>query len=94
MRPLLAQHTPNVVNISTLPHEGSSDKVNILGDTEIGEIRDVLLGEGGEVDDGPGQVHVLALANGGGVLHLGGGGREGERKGREMRRQILSSCGV
>ena len=94
MRPLLPQHTANIIDVRTLPHKGSSNEINVLGHAEVSQVRYVLLGEGGEVDNGSRKVHVLALADGGGVLHLGGeGGGEGGRR-DEMKRQILCRRGV
>mmetsp|Transcript_2739 Transcript_2739/g.6542 ORF Transcript_2739/g.6542 Transcript_2739/m.6542 type:complete len:522 (-) Transcript_2739:100-1665(-) len=62
----------NLENIGSLAHEGGSDEIDFIGDTPFGNVGNILLGQSGEVDDNTGQVHVLALTNGGVVHDLAG----------------------
>jgi len=98
---LLPQDASNKINVFALPHKRGGNKIHVLWDPKIGQVRDVLLRQSGEVDNGTGKIHILPLSNGGGVLHLQargreggrgkerrGGGEEGRKGGREMRWQI------
>jgi hypothetical protein len=66
---ILSEELTQVANIGTLTDEGSSDKINVVLNTELNNVVHVLLGKGGQVNDDSREVHVLALSDGGVVLN-------------------------
>jgi hypothetical protein len=52
----------DVVDVGCLSHEGGSNEINALLETEFNDIFLVLFGEGWEVNDGSWEVHVLLLS--------------------------------
>ncbi len=59
-------------DITGLTDEGSGDEINLVGDTPFDNVGNILLGQSRKVDNNSGQVHVLALTEGGVVHDLTG----------------------
>ena len=57
-----SKQVTDVLNIVLLAHKRSGNHINALLEAEIGEVRLVLFGEGGKVNDRSWQVHVLLLS--------------------------------
>ena len=58
----------NLEDITSLANEGGGDEINFVGDTPLDNILNVLFGQSRKIDNDSGQVHVLALTEGG-VVH-------------------------
>jgi len=65
-----SENTLNIFDVVSLTYERRSDHINILFNAEFDQIILVLFGESGKVDNGAGQVHVLAVAKGSSVKHF------------------------
>ena len=59
-------------DITGFTDEGSGDEINLVGDTPVDNVGNILLGQSRKVDNNSGQVHVLALTEGGVVHDLTG----------------------
>ena len=64
----LSEDVTDLKDIRGLSHERGGDEVDLVGDTPILDVVDILVGECGEVHNNSWQVHVLALANAGVVF--------------------------
>mmetsp|Transcript_28672 Transcript_28672/g.67156 ORF Transcript_28672/g.67156 Transcript_28672/m.67156 type:complete len:366 (-) Transcript_28672:68-1165(-) len=69
---LFAENLANLEHVRSLAHKGGGNEINIVGDTPFGNVGNVLLGQGGKVDNDTGQVHVLTFANGSIVFDTAG----------------------
>ena len=69
---LRSEDFTDLEDITGLTDERSSNEINLVGDTPLDNIGNILFGQGRKVDNNSGQVHVLALTNGGIVQDLTG----------------------
>mmetsp|Transcript_16996 Transcript_16996/g.49096 ORF Transcript_16996/g.49096 Transcript_16996/m.49096 type:complete len:331 (-) Transcript_16996:441-1433(-) len=65
---LLPEDLTDLVHIRRLPDEGGGNVVGTVLACPVLNVVNVLLSEGGQVDDDSGEVHVLALADGGIII--------------------------
>mmetsp|Transcript_5206 Transcript_5206/g.11450 ORF Transcript_5206/g.11450 Transcript_5206/m.11450 type:complete len:302 (+) Transcript_5206:533-1438(+) len=54
----------DLFDVGCFTDEGGGDVVDFVGDAPVRDIVDVFVGEGGEIDDDSGKVHVFALSDG------------------------------
>mmetsp|Transcript_25198 Transcript_25198/g.46798 ORF Transcript_25198/g.46798 Transcript_25198/m.46798 type:complete len:527 (-) Transcript_25198:106-1686(-) len=64
----LSEDLANLVHVGCLPDEGRGDVVDAVLASPVLDVVNVLLGEGGKVDDDAWKVHILPFSDGGIVL--------------------------
>ena len=69
---IFRQELSEVGNITSLTNKGSCDKIDIVFDSKVDDIVDILFGKGGQVDHHSREVHVLSFANGSVVFDAAG----------------------